>query len=250
MKISALYNIKGGVGKTATSINLSYIATQENFHTLLIDLDPQGSASYYFRVRPSKKIKSKTILKSSKNIDKNIKGTDYINLDSLPADLSYRKMDIILNQLKKSKQRFKKILYPLDKEYDLIFIDCPPNITLLSENIFNAADFLLVPVIPTTLSIITYEKLQQFFRNRKLKRSKIVPFFSMVEKRKRMHREIMDKMLSNDKRFLKNCIPYLADIEKMGIYREPVPSYLPKSISAQSYYLLWEEIKQKCKLNS
>lgn len=245
MPIIALYHIKGGVGKTAAAVNLSYLAAQEGTKTLLIDLDPQGSASFYFRVRPSKNLKSRLLLKGGKKVDRNIKGTDYENLDILPSTLSYRKLDLQLNGFKKSKTRMKAILKPFEKEYRFIFIDCPPNITLVSENIFNAANILLVPVIPTTLSILTYEKLCQFFKDQKRDQNKILAFFSMVEKRKKMHREIInEKAESGRGRFLNSLIPYAADVENMGIYREPVVKIKPNSIAAQCYKRLWIEIMQ------
>jgi len=244
LSIIACYHIKGGVGKTAAAVNLSYLAAQENIKTLLIDLDPQGSASYYFRVRSSNKMKSKALIKGGKKVDKNIKATDYENLDILPSNLSYRKLDLRLNSLKKSKRKLTEILQPFDKEYQVIFIDCPPNITLVSENIFFAADILLVPIIPTTLSILTFEKLYQFFNDQKFDSSKIIAFFSMVEKRKKMHQEIMKKTLVNDQvRLLKTYIPFTVDVENMGIHREPVLCYKPNSIASQSYRELWREIK-------
>ena len=124
-------------------------------------------------------------------------------------------------------------------------LNSPPNITLVSENIFNATDILLVPVIPTTLSILTYEKLYQFFKDQKLDRSKIIPFFSMVEKRKKMHRAMMIEMFEKEKyKFLKNYIPYAADVENMGFYREPVVCFKPNSIASKSYLEIWGELKQ------
>ena len=243
MKIIAFYSIKGGVGKTAAAVNLAYIAAAEGAKTILLDMDPQGSASYYFRIKSSKKFSSKKFIKGRKRFDKSIKGTDYRNLDLLPSHLSYRNLDLVLDKLKRSKKRLREVLEPFAKEYDFVFLDCPPNITLVSENIFYAADYLLVPLVPTTLSLLTYEKLRQFFTDKALDQSKIFVFFSMVEKRKKMHRGIMEKMSNQDGRFLNSRIPYTADVEKMGIYREPLLCFRPKSIAARSYGDLWAEIK-------
>lgn len=239
----ALYNIKGGVGKTATCVNLAYLAAIEGASTLLLDLDPQGSASFYFRVKPSKKFDTKKLLKGKKKIDKNIKGTDFDNLDLLASDISYRNLDIILDDLKRSKKQLIDILVPFGKEYEYIFIDCPPNITLVSENVFFAAHYLLVPLIPTTLSMLSYTKLCKFFGNHSLPIEKIIPFFSMVERRKKMHQEILEKYQGKDKKFLKIHIPFAADVEKMGIFRKPVVAFKPNSVASQAYQQLWLELK-------
>lgn len=242
MKLIALYNIKGGVGKTASAVNLAYLSSIGPAKTLLCDLDPQGSASYYFRIRSPKKFNSKKFLKGGKFIDKYIRETDFENLDLLPSKMSHRKMDLFLNNLPKSKTRFKNIFSGLSENYEYIFLDCPPNITLVSENIFVAADHILIPLIPTTLSMLTYEKLLKFFKNRKLKKSKLLPFFCMVEYRKRMHREIIENQFLINHTFLKSRIPYSAEIEKMGLHRSPLVYFKPKSKAAEAYQNLWQEI--------
>lgn len=247
MKVIALYNIKGGVGKTAASANLSYLAAAEGNRTLLCDLDPQGSASYYFRVRAPKKFNTGKLLKGGRSIEKNIRGTDFDNLDLLPADISFRKLDIRLDEQKKSRKVLKNILTPLNDHYDLVFLDCPPNITLLSENIFNAATHIVVPLIPTTLSVMTYDKLIKFFKSNDLDSDSLLPFFSMVERRKKLHREIMDNARESSKfgRLLSASIPYNSTIEKMGVYRQPVHAFNPNTTAARAYEKLWSEIRQK-----
>jgi cellulose biosynthesis protein BcsQ len=233
------------VGKTAAAVNLSYLASIEGHPTLLLDLDPQGSASYYFRVRPSKKHRTKKLIKGKKTIEDNLKGTDYDGLDALPSHMSYRNLDIALDSLKRPKRHLKDLMVPLRKEYRYIFLDSPPNITLVSENIFNAADILLIPVIPTTLSMLAYEKLWRFFADKNLDKSKIAAFYSMVEKRKKMHKEIVVQKHPREKKFLKTVIPYSVVVEKMGIHREPVSCYAPDSSAALAYTSLWNEIKRR-----
>lgn len=245
MSIIALYHVKGGVGKTAAAVNLSYLASQDGYPTLLMDLDPQGSASYYFRIKPSRGQRAKQLIKGRKAIGNNLKGTDYDGLDALSSHMSYRNLDLALGSLKRSKRRLKDLLVPLEKEYRYIFLDSPPNITLVSENIFNAADVLLIPVIPTTLSMLAYEKLWSFFADKNLDSKKIVAFYSMVERRKKMHKEIVAKGHPRERKFLRSIIPYSVVVEKMGIHREPVARYAPESNAAQAYANLWTEIKRR-----
>ncbi len=243
MNTVALYSIKGGVGKSAAAVNLSYLAAREGLRCLLCDLDPQGASSYYYRIKASKNFNTNKFVQGGRNIDRNIKGTDYPNLDLLPSKLSYRNLDLALDDLKKSKTRLKGIFKVVRDEYDILFLDCPPGISLISENVFNAADIILVPLTPTTLSVMTYEKLLKFVKKNKIKSSNIYTFFSMVEIRKSLHQEVMNTISTEVKNVLKTKIPYRSDIEKMGIHREPLPATYPNSPSAFCYSDLWNEIK-------
>ena len=243
MQTIALYSIKGGVGKTAAVVNLAYLAAQSGAATLLIDLDPQSAATFYFRIRPSKKHDQSKLIKGGRAATKKIKASDYENLDLLPADFSYRNLDISLDQQKKSTKHLKDLIKTFKSEYEYIFFDCPPNITLVSENVFNAADTILIPVIPSTLSMRTYDTLLTFFKEGNFNTKKLKPFFSMVERRKKMHREIVESTLNRKNEFLRNRIPYLSDVEKMGITRAPVVATNPKCRASLAYRDLWIELQ-------
>jgi chromosome partitioning protein len=151
VKIIGVYSIKGGVGKTSSTVNLAYLAAAGGHRTLVWDLDPQGAASYYFRVKPKIKGGGRALLRGKRPLDDVIKGTDFELLDLLPSDFSYRNMDILLEgEKKKPTGQLRRLLKPLVGEYDYVLFDCPPSISLMSENIFRAADALLVPLIPST----------------------------------------------------------------------------------------------------
>ena len=249
MTTLAIYSNKGGVGKTATAVNLSYLASRTGAKTLICDLDPQSSATYYFRVKPKLKFGAKGFVKGGKPVNKSIKGTDYENLDLLPADFSLRNLDVTFDKLKRSKKRLRKILSPLKAEYDFVFLDCPVSISTLGENILNAVDTVLVPLIPTTLSVRTYGQLLLFCKKNNYDADKIYTFFSMVDRRKKMHREIMATVSKEYNGVLPSFIPYLAEIEKMGIHRAPVGAFSPKSVASKSYQTLWDKFQETTHLS-
>lgn len=242
MKVLALYSIKGGVGKTSSAVNLAFLAARSGFKTLVWDLDPQGASSFYFRIKPKVKGGSKDLIAGKHELDDLIKGTDFDNLDLLPSDFSFRNFDLVLDDKKKPTQQLKKCLKPLADEYDFVFLDCPPNISLLSEAVFATADILLSPIIPTTLSLRTLEQLKKFIKDNGLKKLVLMPFFSMADRRKKMHRDIMEHLKDSHADILTAAIPYASDIERMGLERMPLPAYVKKSPSTLAYQVLWQEI--------
>lgn len=242
LKIYAFYSIKGGVGKTATAVNLACLSAEAGYRTLLWDLDPQGAATYYFRVKPSSKLNPAKLLNSPNHLSRRIRESDFENLDLLPSSLAMRNLDIELDHVKRSRKRLGEVLSNFDAEYDRVLLDCPPSINLLSENVFRAADKMVVPIIPTTLSLLTFNQLNRFLKEENLDRRKLLPFFSMVDGRKKLHREVM-QILASDARLLKTRIPMSADVEKMGVFRQPYVSQVKNSSLAQLYRRLWQEIE-------
>ncbi len=244
MKILALYSNKGGVGKTATTVNLSYLAAKSGLKTLICDLDPQGSTTYYFRVKPKLKREARGFAQKGQPINDSIKGTDFENLDLLPADFSHRNLDVIFNQFKRADRRLDKVIGALDEDYDLIVFDCPPSINILAENIFYVADMVLVPLIPTTLSARTHYQLLNFLKKSDYDLKKVYAFVSMLDRRKSLHRDLSQAFEQNFKRILPSAIPYATDVEKMGLQREPVEVFAPRSTAATAYQQLWKEVHE------
>jgi cellulose biosynthesis protein BcsQ len=153
-------------------------------------------------------------------------------------------MYTILDQVKKSKKRIKEVLKDLKNEYDIVFLDCPPGISILAENIFHACDYILVPTVPTPLCLRTYEQIISFFEEYELKTTSVIPFFSMVEVRKSIHQNMMKELIHKMPNLCTSTIPFMADIEKMGIYRKPLADFVPNSKATASFKALWTEIKK------
>lgn len=241
MKTLALYNLKGGVGKTAAAVNLAYLAAADGLKTLLWDLDPQGSSSFYFHVK-NEKNDSEKLFTDKMDINNAIKDSAFENLWVLPADVSARNFDTIIDDIRHSKKKLKSLLNGL-KGFDLVILDCPPGISLLHDNVFNAADIILMPNIPTTLSIRSYETVAEYFKANELDKSKIKCFFSMVDHRKTLHQETINTFYNN-KFFLKNYVPYLSDVEKMGVNEQPLFEFANSSYAAQCFRDLWKDVKK------
>ncbi|MEE4240295.1 MAG: AAA family ATPase [Desulfopila sp.] len=246
MKIIAVYCSKGGVGKTATSVNLAFTAARKGYASLLCDLDPQGASSYYFRIRPKKKFNSKQLLHG--NLQEFIRETDFDDLDLLPAHFSHRNIDLLLDKEKEKKNPIlRKVLGSLEDDYDLVFLDCPPNLTLLSENIISSADMVVTPVIPTTLSVLALQQLLKLCKKTGVNKEKVHAFFSMAEQRKSMHLDVISQYRKYAI-FMKTIIPFLAEIEKMGVNRKPVGATQQNSRAALAYERLLKEIEKRGKL--
>ena len=235
MKIIASYANKGGVGKTAIAVNLSYAFAAAGQRVLLCDLDPQGAAGFYFRVKPSKKLTEAAFFQDVEKLTKAIRATDYENLDILPANMGFRDFDVFLARMRAPKSRLKQALKAVAGDYDVIVLDCPPNISTLSQNVFKAAEAVLVPVIPTTLSQRTFQQLVDVFKENNLPGKKLHAAFSMVQAAKSLHQDTMAAMRKTyPKTILTAQIPFASDVERMGVHRAPVLVTAPHSAAANA----------------
>ncbi|MBV9680454.1 MAG: ParA family protein [Solirubrobacterales bacterium] len=239
--VLASYNIKGGVGKTSAAVNLAFLAARGGATTLLWDLDPQGASTYLLRVKPKVKGGGLRLVRGKTDAGARIKGTDYERLDLLPADFSYRHMDLHLDATKRPTRRLDRVLAPLAPEYDYVFIDCPPSISLVSESVFEAADALLIPLLPATLSARTLDHIEQVAGDG----TRRLAFFSMVDSRKRMHRDVMASFAAERPEMLNTVVPLAADVERMGQARAPLEEFAPRGGAAVAFRELWKEIDER-----
>jgi len=241
VKVLATYSIKGGVGKTTSAVNLAREAAVSGSRVLVWDLDPQGAATFFFRIRPKVKGGTERLVGAKGDLLEHVRASDIPGIHVVPADFSLRNLDLHLDGRKRPTERLAALLAGVEARYDVAFLDCPPSISLASESVFGAADALLVPVIPTTLSSRTLQQLADFLRTQDSPPA-LLPYFSMVDGRKRLHRDVMAALRADWPDLLTTPVPNASTIERMGPERAPVGVYAPSSVAAQAFSGLWSEV--------
>ena len=245
--VVALYNIKGGVGKTSAAVNLAWTAAEQGARVLLWDLDPQGGASFLLRIKPKVRGGGSKLVRGKSDPAALLKGADHELLDVLPADFSYRNMDLALDATKRPTRGLRRVIAALEDGYDYVFLDCPPAISLASESVFAAAGVLLVPLIPSPLSVRTFDQLRRFVGAEVPKpRPRVLAFFSMTDARKALHRATVDELSARgDGVVLDTAIPAASDVEKMALARAPLAAFAPRGRAARAYQALWDELRPR-----
>jgi len=221
MKALALYHLKGGVGKTTAAVHLAHLASAAGHATLLWDLDPQGAASWVYRVRVGEETRPKRLLRDRASLWNAIRGSDYPRLDVLPADLSTTKLEQALDADDPAAP-LRAALADLGSRYARIVLDCPPTLSPLTRAVFGAVDALLLPTIPTPLSLRTLASLYPRLKEARGHGLLVLPFFSLVEPRKAIHRRVRAFARAEGLGFLAAEIPTSAHLESTAALRRPL----------------------------
>ncbi len=247
MRVIAVWSIKGGVGKTTTAAALAALAAADGQRTLLWDLDPQGAVSHWFRVAPRGRSAPRRLVKRATPLAGLARGSDLPNLDLVPSDLSHRAFEAELARRAHPRRRLALKLAPLADVYDWVFLDCAPSVTLVSEAVLAAADAVLVPVVPSSLSLRTLEQMHRLRSEAGAEDVPLLPFLAMVDRRRRLHRDNVEALAGTGE-FLEPVIPMASAVERAAESLTPVTLAAPGSAAAAAYSALWGELRQR--LNS
>ena len=231
----AIYSLKGGVGKSTFAVNLAHCAaTTSARRTLLWDIDAQGAAGFLLN-KASQGRGAHKIFSRDADPHEQTEATDYAQLDLLAADLSLRQLDVQLVEAE-ARKRLRKLLRALADDYDRIILDCPPGLTEISEQIFRAADLIVVPIPPSPLAIRAYQAVSDHLGR---KGPQILPVLSMVDLRRKLHREAVEAHPDWP------WIPQASVVERMGVERAPLAAFAPRSAAARAFADLWAEIERR-----
>ncbi len=249
MKTIAFYNLKGGVGKTSAAVNCAWLAAASGLRTLFWDLDPQGAGGWHLASQATSSGEIKKILRGKVPVGHLVQRSPYEKLDLIPSDLAYRNLDVAIKRHADGDQTLAKLISPFGEDYSLVVLDCPPSLSELAQQIFAATDAVLVPLIPSPLSVRSFDQVRGFMKDRRLGHKQLYPFFCQVDRRRRLHRALRDEPPASLKRLLTAEIPYAAIVERMGEELQPLPAFAPNDPVTRDYRALWSEIAKKVKIS-
>lgn len=248
MKVVATYTVKGGVGKTTAAVNLAWSAAQHH-RTLVWDLDPQGGASYLLSAKPRAKGDAHAVVRGKRSLRDLVRRTSTDGLDVVPSHDTFRHLDLELDATSRPERRLGKLLDDVAKRYDVVVLDCPPGASLLSDSVLDAADLVVVPLIPSPLSVRAMAQVAERVEAMKRRRSpSVLGYLSMVDRRKRLHRELVESLPRDVDAVLPVVVPAASVVERMAVERAPLATFAPRSPAAAAFDELWASIASALRL--
>lgn len=241
MKIVALYHLKGGVGKSVSAVNLAVEAAQKGPKTLLWDLDPQGASAWYLGIDNHQTGGMKKLWRGKTVIGDLIQKTSWPHLDVIAGGLSTRHLEEDPERL---RQLLTNLFSALSEDYAWLFLDCSAGFNHVNNEIMRQANLIVAPMIPTSLSIQAYHLMIRQLAKLHIKKPKLHPFLTLVDKRRRLHRELCQQLPEKMTTLMKTMIPYASIIEQMGLHRTALLGYAKHSYPAQQYHQLFQEINE------
>lgn len=251
MKIVAVANQKGGVGKTTTAVNLSACLAERGKRVLLVDADPQGNSTSGLGIDKENVEQSiYDVLINEVSVDSATRDTMIESLRILPSDIALAGAEVELVNILAREQVLKRALAAVNEPYDYVFIDCPPSLGLLTLNALTAANTLLVPI---QCEFFALEGLSLLMNTVKLVRKNLNPeldvegvVLTMFDSRTNLSMQVVEEV----KKFFKNkvydtIIPRSVRLGEAPSFGLPISRYAPNSAGSMAYEALAKEMIQK-----
>lgn len=244
--IMVFANQKGGVGKTTSAANLGAYIADAGKRVLLIDFDPQGNLSSSFG-HDGREAGIYEAISGKQPLGDTIRETSVPNLKIVTANINLTGASVELIEEKEREYFLKRVLDPVRSQWDVIFIDCPPSLGLLTLNGLAAADYVLIPLQCEYFALEglsqllkTVQRVQQGV-NPSLKVGGII--FTMYDSRTRLAHEVVQQVTGYFKeKVFRTIIPRNVRLSEAPSHGQPINRYDPDCIGAKSYQRLSEEV--------
>ena len=251
MSVVALANQKGGVGKSTTAINLAAALAFQGQRSLIVDLDPQGNATSGLGIdRSSIRTSIYDVLLKDEAIEDAIEPTSVKNLFVVPATIDLAGAEIELVPMLSREQRLKQALDLVKDDYQVVFVDCPPSLGLLTVNALTAASEVLIPI---QCEYYALEGLTQLLTNVEMVRRQLNPrlevegvVLTMYDFRTNLSRDVATQVRSHfGERTYRTVIPRSVRISEAPSYGEPVEALDPMTRGSIAYRELGREFRRR-----
>ena len=246
-KIIAIANQKGGVGKTTTAVNLSAAIAQAGKKVLMVDLDPQGNTTSGFGRTVNERSSVYDALMGRTRLDSCIQKTDIKKLRLIGSDIRLAAAEVELVSAENREFFLKKLLGVIRDDYDYIFIDCPPSLSLLTINALTAADTVLVPIQceyyaleGVTALMNTVSRVKRSY-NPRLDIEGIL--LTMLDGRTNLGLQVVDQVKKHfRKAVFSTTVPRNVRLGEAPSHGMPICLYDPRSSGAMAYEALAKEV--------
>jgi chromosome partitioning protein len=251
MKLFAIANQKGGVGKTTTAVNLSSCLAERGKRVLLIDLDPQANATSAIGYTEGEGNSLYRALIGHARVEEKIKPTRFAGLSIIPADLDLAGAEIEVARFDDHLTRLREVMktLPLSAPFDYAFLDCPPSLGILMTNALAAADELIIPLQCEYLALEGLSKITQIIDqirsvNAALNIGGIV--MTMFDARTNLSQQVVDEVRRHFANItFRTIIPRSVRLGEAPSFGKPIIEYDPNGIGATAYRALAEEFLRR-----
>lgn len=253
MRVIAIVNQKGGVGKTTTAINLAAALTERGKTVVLIDIDPQGNASTGLGLmRSDRELTSYDLIVEGSDINDALHDTAVKGLRLIPSDMDLSSAELELGAMDGRTSRLKTAIAALKDKPDYVLMDCPPSLSLLTVNALCAAHSVIVPL---QCEFYALEGLSQLLKTVEMAKASLNPdlvidgvMLTMYDPRNRLSGQVVADVRKHlGRAVFKSVIPRNVRIAEAPSFGLPVTSYDRSSKGAKAYLALADEILSRRK---